>query len=201
MRNQPVVFAFDLDGTVTRRELLPLFAEAAGIGEEMSRLTARTLSGAIPFARSFRRRFSMLRHMPLQTMRAVAAATPLDPHICAFIRDNAARCAIVTGNLDLWITPIADALQCRFFSSLGEERDGALHLVSVLDKARAVRDLRRQCRRVVAIGESVGDMPMFRAADIGIAYAGVHEPVPGILRLAHHVAADSEELCAILRRL
>lgn len=197
----PYIFAFDLDGTVTTRELLPLMAEAAGLDAEIARLTAMTLRGDIPFAASFRQRFSMLAHVPLRRMRDIAAAVPLDPFIVDFIAKNRHCCVLVTGNLDCWIAPLVERLGCPCLSSRSCMRKGKLALESILDKGDAVRTLRQRARHIVAIGESVGDIPMFLAADLGIAYAGVHSPVPGVLGLAGHVARDGEELCGILQNI
>ena len=199
MSHLPCIFAFDLDGTVTTRELLPLMAEAAGLDAQMARLTAMTLRGDIPFATSFRQRFSMLAHVPLDRMRAIVAAVPLDAAIEAFIAKNRHCCVLVTGNLDCWIAPLVERLGCPCLSSRSCYHGGELALESILDKGDAVRSLRPKARRIVAIGESVGDIPMFQAADLGIAYAGVHSPVPGILDLAGHVARDGAELCRLLQ--
>ena len=45
--------AFDLDGTVTKVETLPLLAEELDLADEMKLLTDLTLSGKIPFKKSF----------------------------------------------------------------------------------------------------------------------------------------------------
>ena len=42
---------------------------------------------------------------------------------------------------------------------------------------------------------------MFKAADVRVAFAGVHEPVSEILRLADYVAGDGLELCGVLAGL
>jgi phosphoserine phosphatase len=73
------IFAFDLDGTITARELLPRIARLAGLETALRALTRRTLRGDIPFELSFRRRFDMLRHIPLTQVHAVVDAIPLDP--------------------------------------------------------------------------------------------------------------------------
>lgn len=199
MSFSPCIFAFDLDGTVTTRELLPLMAEAAGLDAEIARLTAMTLRGDIPFAASFRQRFSMLAHVPLQRMHDITAAVPLDPFIMDFIAKNRHCCVLVTGNLDCWIAPLVERLGCPCLSSRSCIQNGELTLESILDKGDAVRTLRQRARHIIAIGESVGDIPMFLAADLGIAYSGVHNPVPGILDLARHVAGNGAELCGILQ--
>ena len=195
------VFAFDLDGTVTRAEILPAIAREAGLFEEMARLTAMTLDGAIDFETSFRRRFAMLRNVPLATVREITANIPLDPDITAFIAENQASCAIVTGNLDRWVEPLTAKLGCALYCSRSEIRDGELVLASILDKGDAVRHLALGGKRVIAIGDAANDIPMFTAADVGIAYGGVRPPAPGLLAVADRVEHDAAALCGSLRRL
>ena len=194
----PPLFAFDLDGTVTAREILPCLAENLGLAEEMADLTRRTLSGEIDFVSSFRKRFGMLRSIPLPVVHESIAAVPLEPHIEAFINNRPEDCAIVTGNLDLWLIPLKKRLGCRWFSSHGAVENGELTLLSILDKGRAMADLALLGRPIVAVGESMNDVPMFRKASVGIAFAGVHRPVPEIQKLAHHTAFDGLSLCAFL---
>lgn len=195
------LFAFDLDGTVTREELLPRIAALAGLQSEMAELTALTLRGEIPFAQSFRLRVAMLSHVPVSEVRACVARAPLDPHITAFIAARREDCVIITGNLDVWAAPLLERLGCRYFCSRGMIREDRVTLLSVLDKAEAAEALLAQGRPLVAVGESVGDEPLFERAQCGIAFAGVHEPAPGLLRLATHVAKDGRGLCALLSSL
>jgi HAD superfamily phosphoserine phosphatase-like hydrolase len=195
------VYAFDLDGTVTRAEILPRIASALDLADEMELLTRLTLDGTLPFAASFRLRFHILRGIPLPRIQKTVAAIPLDPHIEDFIRTNRERCVLVTGNLDVWIEPLARRLDCRVFCSRSSRKGGRLRLAHILDKGEAVRALQAEGRKVVAIGESVNDIPMFEAADHAIAYGGLHRPVPDLLRLADHAVYDGAALCALLRDL
>lgn len=195
------VFAFDLDGTVTAAEILPGIAREAGLFDEISRLTAMTLDGALDFESSFRQRFALLRHVPVETVRRIVAATPLDPHIAAFIRKNRACCSIITGNVDCWITPLTDTLGCALYCSRAEMRGGELVLASVLDKGQAVRAIAARGKRVIAIGDAANDIPMFLEADMGIAYGGVRRPAPGLLAVADGAANDGRTLCDALRSL
>ena len=194
----PPLFAFDLDGTVTAREILPCLAETLGLAGEMADLTRRALSGEIDFVSSFRKRFRMLRSIPVPVVHEIISTIPLDPHIEAFINNRPEDCAIVTGNLDIWLSPLKKRLRCRWFSSHGAFIDNELSLLSVLDKGRAMTELALPGRPIIAVGESVNDVPMFRKATVGIAFAGVHRPVPEIRKLAHHTALDGPSLCAFL---
>ena len=54
MRN--IKFIFDLDGTVTSQETLPVIASYFGIQEEISELTKQTVRGNVPFMESFIKR-------------------------------------------------------------------------------------------------------------------------------------------------
>lgn len=192
------MFAFDLDGTITREELLPRIAALAGKGRDISELTALTLSGAIPFAESLRLRVRMLERIPIADIHACVDRVELDPHIAAFIAARRDDCVIVTGNLDIWVAPLLERLGCRFFSSQGVFVAGRSRLLRVLDKGQAAINLRQEGRFVVAIGESVNDEAFFEQADLGIAFAGVHAPSPGLLRQAACVAKNGRHLCFLL---
>ena len=192
------VFAFDLDGTITTREILPVLAGELGLAEEMALLTRLTLDGTLDFASSFRLRFAILRSIPVARVREIVAEIPLDPHIEAFINARPEDCAVITGNLDLWILPLRKRLACRWFSSRGAVVNGELTLLSVLDKGQAMDELARAGRPIVAIGESMNDVPMFIKASASVAFAGVHAPAPEIRRLAGRTADSGASLCAML---
>ncbi len=201
MPETPFIFAFDLDGTVTTREILPVLAQELGLAEEMGLLTRLTLNGTLDFESSFRLRFAVLRSIPLTRVREIVAEIPLDPHITEFIRARRESCAIVTGNLDCWVEPLLKKLGCLAYVSESCNGGGLLNLQKVLNKGDAVRELARSGKKIVAIGESANDLPMFEAADLRVAFAGVHKPVAEILRIADHVARDGKELSGLLEGL
>ena len=195
-----MIFAFDLDGTVTREETLPLLARELGLYEELMLLTKLTLKGSIGFEQSFRLRYQLLKDIPLARIRAIMAEVRLDEEIVSFIRSRAGDCALVTGNLDVWIEPLSARLGCRVFASRScRAPSGELLLAEVLDKGAAIRQL-KQRDKVAAIGESFNDIPMFEAADYAVAYAGVHMPVDAAIAAADWVAFDGASLCRLLER-
>ena len=194
-------FAFDLDGTVTKVETLPLLAAELDIVDKMRLLTDLTLSGKISFAKSFRLRYLILRNIPLRRIREIMDAVPLDDDIAAFIRDHKEDCAVVTGNLDCWIEPIVAKLGCRSFSSTSELDGNFPVLKTILDKGAAIRQLQKFSDRVIAIGESFNDVPMFAAADVSVAYGGVHRPVDALVAVSDYVVSDGGALCKLLRML
>lgn len=191
-------FAFDLDGTITAREILPVLAEELGLGPEFALLTRLTMRGGMDFAASLRLRFAALRQIPLAAVHGIMEKIPLDPDIERFIQLHAKRCAVVTGNVDVWVRPLAERLGCAFITSESAEENGALRLVSVLDKGKAVRALAREGKKVIAVGDGANDIPMFKEAHAGIAYGGVNAPPPELIAKASRTVYSGKELAALL---
>lgn len=195
------LFAFDLDSTVTRCELLPLLAREVGLENEMAALTEACMQSGADFAPGFAARVELLRSIPLDRARRIAANVPLHEEIAAFLRANAPRCRILTGNLDAWIADLIASLgmEGRCLCSRAIHRENRLLCVeTALDKGRAALELPRP---FVAIGDGSNDIPLLRAADLAIAFAGSRRPSQEVLRAADIVIDDEAALCALLEQL
>jgi HAD superfamily phosphoserine phosphatase-like hydrolase len=203
MKNTNTAFGFDLDGTVTRKEVLPIIAAELGLAEEIGFLTQMTIKGQIPFEMSFRLRCRLLAEIEVDKVAEIVAQVPVDGVIAGFLSDNREQCFIVTGNLDVWVERLAARLGCRVYSSNAQKRpDGRLgQLTHVLRKSAAIRDLRSRFARVVCIGEGYNDLPMFEEADIGVAYGGVHPPAREVIENSDYVIGNGEALCRLLSTL
>jgi phosphoserine phosphatase len=194
--------AFDLDGTITREELLPRIAGEVNLVHEMRVLTDLTMAGHIPFEDSFRLRCAALSTIPISRVREIVASARLNTSIERFISRRPDSCFVVTGNLDVWVQPLAERLGCRVFASQARfEGDRLTGVSCVLDKSRAVNEIRREFERVVAVGDGANDVPMFDAADVGVAFGGVHEPAAQLVVTADHVVYEEEALCRLLSML
>ena len=195
-------YAFDLDGTVTKVETLPLLATELDLSEEMKLLTDLTLSGDIPFDKSFKLRYLVLRNISPKRIADIMSKVELDEDIAAFIKSHKDECAIVTGNLDYWIAPIVEKLGCESYSSTSElDANGLPVLKNILSKAEAIRDLRKTADKVVAVGESFNDVPMFEEADVAVSYGGVHKPVDTAISVSDYVVFEGGALCRLLKML
>jgi phosphoserine phosphatase len=196
-------FCFDLDGTVTKAEVLPIIASEVGLSEEIRFLTDMTIKGQVPFEMSFRLRCALLSRIAVSEVADIVSKVPVEEETVRFLASNSRRSFIVTGNLDVWVKKLIDQIGCGFFSSQAEVLpNGTLgRLTKILRKSEAVRLIRSRFDRVVCIGEGFNDLPMFEEADIGIAYAGVHPPARELIDNSDYVTGNAGALCRLLGTL
>ncbi len=196
-------YCFDLDATVTEAEILPAIAGALGQQAAMAALTQAAMAGKIGFESSMRQRCQMLGQIDLARVHGIIDAIPLNRDILAFIRAHADDCTIITGNLDVWIAPLMGKIGCNWRSSAARYSGGHLVIDQIINKGRAAEDIIAigAYDRLIAIGDGANDIPMFRAADIAIAFGGVHPPAPAVLQAAQHRADSGAALVALLGQL
>lgn len=196
-------FCFDLDGTLTTTEILPCIAAELGVADEIATLTKLTMDGHVPFEDSMRLRTLILGQVPISQVHEVITRVPIAQELLVFLQMHRDSCFIVTGNIDIWISPLIERLGCSVYSSHAALVDGVVRLTTILSKDQAIRDIRASGRfsRIVAIGDGANDVAMLREADVGIAYGGVHAPAPSTIDVADLVVHDAGALCKLLTAL
>jgi HAD superfamily phosphoserine phosphatase-like hydrolase len=201
---KPISYCFDLDGTITRDEILPVIARQVGLEDEISALTLATINGHLPFDKSLKLRAMLLKECDISEIhKALAREIRVFDSIVEFIRSKGDNCFVVTGNLDIWIAPLLRSLSIEHvFSSQGELENGKLKRVSmVLNKGRVVEQLKSRYRQVVAIGDGANDVPMFEYATWRIAFGGSHDPHADLCKVSDFVCYTEESLCTLLSML
>lgn len=198
-------FCFDLDGTLTKEEILPVIAELGGIEEEIKTLTFATINGLIPFESSFRLRCKLLEGLEIYEVKEKIRNIALYDNVRDFILENNADCFIITGNLNIWVDGfIKDNFKCSFYSSQGDFKSDVKNSIlnEVLKKEDAISKIREKgYERIIAVGDGMGDVSMFQAADIGIAFGATHKPVKSLIEVSNFVTYSEESLCQLLKQL
>ena len=148
-------FCFDLDGTVTTQEILPLISRELDLFDEINLLTQLTLSGQIPFQSSFKLRVRILSSVPISKVNDIVDTVMLNDRIVDFIQSNKDDCYIVTGNLDVWVGKlIEEKIQCKYFCSNANYEGEQLNSVEkILDKKEAVKALAEDYDQIIVIGD------------------------------------------------
>lgn len=193
---------FDLDGTVTSAETLPIIARHFGCQEEIAELTKRTVQGNVPFIESFIRRVNILGQYSVKETSEVLAAVPLYPELKAFIDRHKADCIIVTGNLTCWCEGLFQKIGCQCYGSEAEiEGDKAVKLNKILRKEEIVDRYRALGETVVFVGDGNNDLEAMRHANISIATGLTHDPAQSLQSICDYVVYSEQALCRQLRQL
>lgn len=195
-------FVFDLDGTVTSIETLPLIARHFGVEEGIAQLTSQTVNGSIPFMESFIQRVRLLGNLPVDEVAALLRDVPLYGQIVGFIREHTDDCFIATGNVLQWVNLLVGQIKCRFHCSEAIIEGGRIRKLSrILKKENVVKELKDQGHEVVFIGDGNNDQEAMRCADISIASGLTHFPARSLLSVSDYLVFDEDSLCRLLEQL
>ena len=112
-----VKFLFDMDGTLTARETLPMIAAHFGVQAPVADATIAAVTGREPFDQSLRQRVAALGHLPVDEVSRLVTTVPLHRLIVDFVNSHRDQCAIVTSNLDCWCDALMRKMGCEAFCS------------------------------------------------------------------------------------
>lgn len=195
------IFLFDMDSTITRKEVLPEISAKIGRLSEMRQLTEATMRGELPFKTSFMRRVGILSDVPVSEVNQLVTDIDLNPAIVKFISDNRDRCYVVTGNLDIWISGLMRKIGMRrhYYCSKAEvKNDHITKIISVVDKELTVRQF---VQPLIVIGDGDNDSGMARLADIAIGFGGVRDIAPSLLRNIDYAFYNDKKCAEFLKKL
>lgn len=197
-----MVFLFDLDGTLTVSETLPIIALHFSVGKEIESMTSEAVNGDVEFSDSFGRRVGMLGHLSVSQVSELLSGVKLFEGPVEFIQRNIDKCFVVSSNLDCWCRALAEKIGCDgFYSEALVENDAVVGIESILCKESVVARFRQSGEKVVFIGDGDNDYEAMREADIAIACAMTHTPTARLRTVADYVVDCETELCGILERL
>lgn len=195
------IFVFDLDSTITKKEILPMIAEVIHKEKEMSELTEATMRGEVSFEQSFLQRVDILKEISILDIKKMVKNIPLNNHIVDFMRLHSERCFIITGNIDIWIEDLIVELgmkehtYCSKANCIGNK---LTQVVNIVNKELVAKQF---IQPLVVIGDGANDSGMAKVADISIGYGGVREIAPALLQVVDYAFYDEKECVNFLYSL
>ena len=180
----PGLLVMDMDSTAIQIECIDEIARLAGTGEMVAEVTERAMRGELDFTASLRQRVGTLEGADAQILGQVRDALPLMPGLVQLglkLETLGWKVAIASGGFTFFADYLRDKL--RLTAAVANELeiiDGRLtgqvigDIVDANYKAMTLRRLADEHQipgtQTVAIGDGANDLPMIKAAGLGIAY-------------------------------
>lgn len=198
-----VKFLFDMDGTLTTRETLPMIAAHFGVQARVADATAAAVSGKLPFDWSLRQRVAVLGHLPVDQVNRLVATVPLHAPIVDFINNHLSQCAIVTSNLDCWCEGLIRKIGCVTHCSRAQvDGNQVIGVNAVLQKEDVVDAYKMEGETVVFIGDGHNDLAAMRHADVAVAVGFLPgTPAASLATVAHYTFTSEKALCNALEAM
>ena len=179
------LIAMDMDSTAINIECIDEIADFAGVKAEVSAVTEAAMRGELDFQDSLRRRVAYLEGLSIKVLEEVYEArlrpTPGLKELMNEAHKNNVKTLLVSGGF----TYFTERMRQRFgytytrANTLGE-CDGRLTgavcgaIVDASEKERLLRfiasTLPPSQRATIAIGDGANDLPMLKAATLGVAF-------------------------------
>ena len=196
------MYLFDMDGTLTKEESIPLIASLSDKCKEIESITRFALSGDGDYENNLRRRIDLLKHIPIDKASSIVETIPLRQEIVDFIKCHKESCAIVTSNLDCWVEKLLSTLGCKSFTSKAiVDGNRICSLSYILKKEEIVEQYRRSGKKVVFVGDGKNDLPALLKADISIAFLASAYCDKSLADVCNYTCEDTESLLNTLQTI
>lgn len=183
-RRRKKLLLADMDSTIVEGETLDELAAFAGLKDKIAAITAAAMEGKLDFQSALRERVGLLKDLPVSALVETLKRTRLNPgaeRLVATMKKAGAKCVLVSGGFTFFTQEAA--LQSGFDFSHGnmlqienEKLTGKV-IEPILDKFAKVdflkkytRDLKLRPEDSMAIGDGANDIPMLKAAGLGVGY-------------------------------
>jgi phosphoserine phosphatase len=175
----------DMDSTMITVECIDELADFAGIRQEVAAITERAMLGELDFGTALEARVRLLAGLDAALVdRCRAERVRLTPGAQTLVRTmkaHGAACILVSGGFTRFADAVAEAIGFdRVVANILEIEDGRLTgavvrpIVGAQAKRSALVDAAAELsvpiERTLAVGDGANDIPMLRAAGLGVAY-------------------------------
>lgn len=174
----------DMDSTIITGESLDELSELAGIGPQVAAITARAMAGDYDFRQALAERLALLTGTSAKLLDRLVAETKGfvgAGELVTTMRDHGAHCLLVSGGFTFLTQDIAArfGFHEHFANHLAIEDDKIAGYVCepVIDKTAKLQILQDYSAKlhltsaeVMSLGDGANDIPMLKAASLGIAW-------------------------------
>ncbi|UZK71160.1 phosphoserine phosphatase SerB [Sphingomonas sp. S1-29] len=175
----------DMDSTMITVECIDELADYAGVKPQIAEITERAMRGELDFAAALDARVALLRGLEESAIdRCLAERVTLMPGAKTLVRTMRARGAatiLVSGGFTRFADPVGAEIGFdRVIANRLVIADGALTGAveqPIVDSGTklatlrsAIADLGLAAEATMAVGDGANDLPMIRAAGLGVAY-------------------------------
>ncbi|WP_342322296.1 phosphoserine phosphatase [Kosakonia sp. BYX6] len=180
----PGLLVMDMDSTAIQIECIDEIARLAGTGEMVAEVTERAMRGELDFTASLRSRVATLKGADANILLQVREKLPLMPGLVQLVLKLETlgwKVAIASGGFTFFADYLRDKLHLTAaVANELEIMDGKFtgqvlgDIVDAQFKANTLKQLAEKYEipadQTVAIGDGANDLPMIKAAGLGIAY-------------------------------
>jgi len=181
---KPGLLVMDMDSTAIQIECIDEIAKLADVGEQVAAVTARAMNGELDFAQSLIARVNALQGADEDILQQVLSTVPLMPgltELVSHLKVHQWHVVIASGGFTYFTEALKRQLGLTAtFANVLEIADGRLtgkvlgNIVDANTKARVVNELAAEygiaAGQTVAIGDGANDIPMLKAAALGVAF-------------------------------
>ena len=175
---------FDMDSTLIETEVIDELAKAAGVGEQVAKITEAAMQGELDFNESFRKRMALLQGLSEDVLEKIAHKLPITEgaeRLISTLKNLGYKTAILSGGFDYFGAYLQNKLGIDYvFANTLEIENGLLTgrvvepIVNGIRKAELLKELAAKegirLEQVVAVGDGANDLPMLGIAGLGIAF-------------------------------
>ncbi|MBU6419720.1 MAG: phosphoserine phosphatase SerB [Proteobacteria bacterium] len=178
------VLVADMDSTIVTAETLDELAAFAGLKDKIAAITARTMNGELDFQEALRERVGLLKGLKVAALEETWKEIKYCPGartLVATMNAFGATAALVSGGFTFFTARVAQELGFAVHRANTLLDDGAALTGEVgepiLDKTAKLAALEElaaargvKLTATLSVGDGANDLPMLRAAGLGVAY-------------------------------
>lgn len=178
------VIVFDLDGTLIEQEVIEELAKAAGVHEEVKRITSLAMEGKMNFLEALRARVKLLKGLPVSKMEEVKGSIRINPSVIDLVKqlkEVGFVVGIVTGGFDFVANHVGETIGADYVFSnqlliKGKRLTGEVEgdMVGPEAKLKAIRTIAEKrgigLQSCVAVGDGANDLFMIENVGLGVGF-------------------------------